>query len=257
VLLDIHTRLTDQTLKNPDAAGRFRHAGESIQVVDPYNEVLHDPPPAEQLPERIAALCEFANGRTPGFFIHPVVRAIILHFWLAYDHPFVDGNGRCARALFYWSMLKQGYWLAEFMAISEIIKKAPAKYGRAFLHVETDENDLTYFVLYHLGVIRQAIAALQEYVQKKTRDLRQIEDRIRSVAQFNHRQLALLSHALRHPQANYTTLSHQNSHRIVPQTARNDLYGLARKGLLEERRTGRALRFRPAPDLERRLKDLT
>ncbi|MBD3393724.1 MAG: hypothetical protein GF418_16430 [Chitinivibrionales bacterium] len=45
--------------------------------------------------------CDFANGKTPAFFIHPVLRAVTLHFWLAYNHPFADGNGRCARALFY------------------------------------------------------------------------------------------------------------------------------------------------------------
>ena len=60
-----------------------------------------------------------------GGFIHPMIRSIILHFWLAYDHPFVDGNGRTARALFYWSMLRHGYWLFEFISISQIILKGP------------------------------------------------------------------------------------------------------------------------------------
>ena len=66
----------------------------------------------------------FANGLTPDKFIHPVIRSMILHFWLAYDHPFVDGNGRTARALFYWSMLKYGYELFEFLSISRILLKA-------------------------------------------------------------------------------------------------------------------------------------
>ena len=116
-----------------------------------YDEIFHDPPPAEQLDERMAAMCDFANGKIPNHFIHPVVRAIILHFWLAYDHPFVDGNGRTARALFYWLMLRNNYWLFEFISISQIIRKAPIKYGRAFLYTETDDNDLTYFILYHLA----------------------------------------------------------------------------------------------------------
>ena len=65
-------------------------------------------------------------------FLHPVIRSILLHFWVAYDHPFVDGNGRNARALFYWSMLRHGFWLAEFFSISHEILKAPRKYYRAF-----------------------------------------------------------------------------------------------------------------------------
>ena len=50
-----------------------------------------------------------------------VVRAILVHFWLAYDHPFVDGNGRTARALFYWVMAREGYWLCEYVSISRIL----------------------------------------------------------------------------------------------------------------------------------------
>src|SRR5205814_10028127 len=56
---------------------------------------------------------------------HPMVRSMILHFWLAYDHPFVDGNGRTARALFYWSMLRNGYWMFEYITISKIILSGP------------------------------------------------------------------------------------------------------------------------------------
>jgi Fic family protein len=54
----------------------------------------------------------------PDKFIHPVVRAIILHFMIGCGHLFVDGNGRTARALFYWSVLHQKYRLMEFISIS-------------------------------------------------------------------------------------------------------------------------------------------
>ncbi|MGB2820543.1 MAG: Fic family protein, partial [Phycisphaerae bacterium] len=134
LLLELHRSLTAKTLDDPSAVGRFRTADEPVEVATPYNEVLHTPPPAEQLETRLKALCDFANEGTPTYFVHPVIRSVILHFWLAYDHPFVDGNGRCARALFYWSMLRRRYWLCEFISISQIIKRAPARYGRAFLY---------------------------------------------------------------------------------------------------------------------------
>lgn len=101
--------------------------------------------------------------------MHPVIIAIVLHSWLAYDHPFVDGNGRTARAPFYWSMLSQGFWLVEFLSISSILRKAPATSSRSFLHAETDENDLTYFILYHLKVIRRAIDELRAYMAEGQR----------------------------------------------------------------------------------------
>lgn len=255
-ILDLQRILTADTLEDPSAAGRFRQKDERIDVVDQYDEVFHTPPPADQLEARIAAMCDFANGQTPGQFIHPVVRAIILHFWLAYDHPFVDGNGRCARAVFYWLMLKNRYWLAEYISISEVIYRAPAQYYRAFLYTETDDNDLTYFILHHLGVVEKAFEELLAYVSRKSEQLREVERRLRLTAALNHRQRALLSHAIRHPDARYTFESHQRSHDVVYETARSDLLDLQAKGLLIGAKIGRTWHFSPVPDLERKLGDV-
>src|SRR5665213_1500746 len=125
LVLEIHQCVTKNTLDRPDAAGRLRREDEEVRVEEDITGVVfHVPPPAAELPARLDAMCAFANGESPDYFIHPIIRAIILHFWLAYDHPFVDGNGRTARALFYWFMLRHGYWHFEVISISEIILKA-------------------------------------------------------------------------------------------------------------------------------------
>ena len=257
LVFDIHLIITDKTLDDKSAAGRFRKADERIVVGDMYNEIFHDPPPAEQLEERMAAMCDFANGKSSTGFIHPVIRSIILHFWLAYDHPFVDGNGRAARALFYWSMLRNGFWLFEFISISQIILKAPAKYGRAFLYTETDDNDLTYFILHQLKVIRRAIRELHEYIKRKTEKLQAIERELRGIAILNHRQRALISHALRHPHQQYTIRSHQISHNVVYQTSRLDLLDLENRGLLNSQKIRRTWYFTPVSALEEKLAKLS
>jgi len=256
MLLELHTILMTGAMDDPSASGRFRGSDEDVVVGDSYNEIYHTPPEAGELPQRVAAMLDFANGKTPEYFLHPVVRSIILHFWLAYDHPFVDGNGRCARTLFYWSMLRQGYWLCEFLSISQIIKKAPSKYETAFLYTETDENDLTYFILYHLDVIRRSINELHEHVSRKTQAMRQTQKMMRAAGTLNHRQLVLLTHALRHSDAEYTMRSHQVSHNVTYQTARTDLYDLVNRELLTQRTIGRTFYFYPAVDLERRIKRL-
>jgi Fic family protein len=256
LVFDLHQIITDKTLNDKSAAGRFRKADERIVFGDMYNEIFHDPPPSKQLEERMAAMCAFANCKSPTGFIHPVIRSIILHFWLSYDHPFVDGNGRAARALFYWSMLRYGFWLFEFISISQIIRKDPAKYGRAFLYTETDDNDLTYFILYHLDVIRRAIKDLHEYIKRKTEQLQTIEHKMRGMAALNHRQRALISHALRHPYQHYTIRAHQVSHNIVYQTSRLDLFDLELRGLLKCRKVGRTWHFIPVDELEERLAKL-
>jgi Fic family protein len=153
-------------------------------------------------------------------------------------------------------MLHHGYWLFEFISISQIIRKAPTQYGLAFLYTETDENDLTYFILYHLDVIRRAIDELHAYLKQKTAELKSVERSLRGIQTLNHRQRDLISHALRHPGGQYTIHFHQVSHNVVYETARTDLLDLQQRGLLRARKIGRTWYFTPREDLETRLGEI-
>ena len=253
LVLDLHRLVCADTLDDPADAGRLRPPGKEVVVDDAYGTVFHVPPPAEELPGRLEEICRFANGETPKVFIHPVVRAIGLHFWLAYDHPFCDGNGRTARALFYWAMLHQGYWLFEFLSISSVINKARGQYELSFLFSESDDNDLTYFLLAQVKVIQQAITSLHTYLERKAGEVGALQQRLEGMEGLNHRQLALLRHALRHSGFRYSVLSHQNSHGVSHQTARSDLQKLAERGLLMAGKDGRREVFRVPEDLAMRL----
>lgn len=252
MILDVHRMITEGTLRDPDDAGRIQQPGERrVDVGDPLEPelVYHRPPPAEDLPELLDTLVEFANTLDEEPFIHPVVRAVALHFALSYIHPFVDGNGRTARALFYRSMLRQGYWLAEFISISRLLYAAPVQYARSFLHTETDGADFTYFLLHQVEVIWRAIEELFTYLDEKVTEVRKVERALRTLDGLNHRQLALLSHAIRRPDAVYTIETHRTSHNVVYQTARADLLDLQALGFLERQQVGREFRFYPAPGL--------
>jgi Fic family protein len=253
-VLELHRIVTDGTLDDPTAAGRLQSPDEvRVTVYDrATGETRYVPPPAEQLPARLESMCEFANGQPRGRFLHPVVRSIIVHLWLASDHPFEDGNGRTARALFYWSMLKHGYWLTEFLSISRILNRAPARYNRSFLYTETDDLDATYFVLNQLAVICRSIEDLYAYLGRKASEVSKTERRLRQ-SDLNHRQKALLAHALRHRDGDYTFRSHQTSHGIVYQSARTDLLDLERRGYLSREVVGQRFHFRPRADLADRL----
>lgn len=255
-VLELQRILTEGTLDNPDAAGRLQRPGEErVGVYDRTDgSLIHEPPPAEQLPDRLQALCDFANDEDPERFVHPVVRAILLHFWLGYDHPFEDGNGRTARALFYWFMRTRGYWLVEYLSISRILRKAPAKYTRAYVETETDDRDTTYFIVYQLDVIQRAVKELHAYLRRKVKEIRDVERLIKGSPDFNHRQLALLSNAVRNPDVSYTFRSHAMSHSVTDETARTDLLSLVRKGLLERRRSGHKHVFTPTAKLPELLK---
>ena len=253
----IHRTLAAGTLDAGADRNYLRVKGDDIAVYDKQGStLLHKPPPAGEITRRMAAMCDFANKTQADAFLHPILKAIVLHFWLAYDHPFVDGNGRTARALFYWSALSQGYGMFEFLSISSVIHKAPAQYARSFLYTETDENDLTYFILAQLGVIRRAINALHAYLDKKASEIQRMEQVLRSSVSVNHRQLALLEHALRHAGMRYTIASHKQSHGVTYQTARTDLLDLASRKLLGMTKMGRVFSFTAPSDLAERLRTL-
>jgi len=95
------------------------------------------------------------------------------------------------RALFYWKMLNAGYWLFEFVSISQFLRKAPVQYGTAFLHTETDDNDLTYFIVHQAEVIRKALLEIHQYVAKKSQETRASMSLMGGHPDLNHRQPAV------------------------------------------------------------------
>jgi len=257
VILELHKIVTKGTLEKEDSAGAWRKTSDDVIVTDQFNNVLHTPPPADEIEKRIANLCSFANQSSEeGGFLHPVIRAILVHFMIGYDHPFVDGNGRTARTLFYWHLLRADYWLMELVSISTILHKQPAKYATAYLLTETDDNDTTYFVDYNLRVINNAIDSLYAYLNRKSEEMKEYglvlsSSAIRRV--LNYRQIALLGHALKNPRTDYTISSHRQSHAVTYQTARTDLLSLADLGLLVKSKHRKAFVFTAPSDLRDRL----
>lgn len=237
-VFEMHRMLTDGTLSDPSAAGRFLRANEDIFIDDETGNILHVPPKATELPQRLAALCAFANQNDDDeTFVHPVIRAIVIHFQIGYDHPFCDGNGRAARALFYWSMLRSGFWMAVFLSISSILRKAPKQYTRAYLHTESDDGDVTYFVSHQLDVLLQSIRGVHGYIERKQRAQNEAERLLKPGSKLartlNHRQRALLLNALGHPEKHFTIDVHQRTHDVAYQTARTDLLGLVDAKLMQ------------------------
>ena len=263
IVLAIHDKVTDGTLSGEDAGkgGQYREDADHIIVGDPNTDnVLHVPPSAALLKDRMQHLCDFVNSKTdpPGSYLPPVIRAIITHFLIGYDHPFVEGNGRTARALFYWVMIKHNYWLMEYVSISSVIKRNQQDYLRAYLRTETDDNDLTYFILQQLEVINEAIDVFHAHVARRVEQDQQIRQMFKSSAlkkSLNPRQISLIRNALSNPGNSYTIKSHSNSHACSKEVARRDLRDLADNlELLEKyKKDAKALVFVAPHDLAERI----
>jgi hypothetical protein len=256
-ICEVHRIVTDGTLDEAEDAGRLQRQGEErirIYGSEGQDQLLHVPPPAEELPERLKRLCDFANGvgEYATQYVPPLVRALVVHFMMGYDHYFVDGNGRTARVIAQWVMLREGFFLMDFVPVSRLLRKAPAQYARSFLEVEQDEGDLTYFLIWHAQIILRGIRELYDYLARKSREMDQVKQLLRST-DLNNRQIGVIEEALRDPSIIVTAAAHADKFRVTPQTAHADLRGLEDGGYLMRVKRGRSFEWYPVPDFQRRV----
>jgi Fic family protein len=240
MLLEMHDDLTRNTIKDEDI-GRLREDKDGI-VVEYGDKIAHVPPTNAFLKKELPRLIEFANDSS-GRYIHPVTKAIILHFWIGYLHPFVDGNGRIARSIFYWFMLKNDYWAIAFLPISMVIKRAPKQYAYSYIYSEQDNLDFTYFYDYNLRRIIQAIDEFKDYIELQHRQYNALDQKLEDIMYTNERQKRLIHHLVSIP-TNYATVgAHQTLQSVSRVTANSDIKRLAAQGLLVSRRDGKSVRY--------------
>ena len=254
----VHRIVTGGTLDEAEDAGRLQRQGEErirIYGSGGDDQLLHVPPPAEELPERLKRLCDFANGvgEYASQYVPPLVRALIVHFMMGYDHYFVDGNGRTARVIAQWVMLREGFFLMDFVPVSRLLRQAPAKYARSFLEVEQDEGDLTYFLIWHAEIILRGIRELHDYLARKSKEMEQVKHLLR-LTDLNNRQIGVIEEALKDSAITVTAASHADKYRVTPQTAHADLRGLEDGGYLMRTKRGRSFEWYPVTDLQRRVR---
>lgn len=233
LLLRIHQLMTEHTMQNPEDAGCFRNNNDVVVENGITHETVHTPPPYEEIPVFVEKLCQFFNEKDARQFVHPIIRGIIIHFLVSYVHPFVDGNGRTARALFYWFMLRQGYWLTEFLSISRVIAKSKKSYEKAFLYTESDNMDMGYFVAYNMKVLEQSFKQLQEYIKRK-QDEKKAANTFLRLGGINKRQAQIIKLFVDDPKAVITVGDMQSEFMISPTTAKADIVGLMNMGILSE-----------------------
>ena len=233
LLLTIHRLMTEKTLDNPEDAGRFR-TNDKVVVADMVEgDIIYTPPSFQEIPEFVESLCDFFNNDNTRTFIHPIIRGIIVHFMLAFMHPFIDGNGRTARALFYWYMLKEGYKLTEYMSISRVIAKSKSNYEKAFRYVENDGNDMGYFVAYNLGALEISFQQLRDYIQRKQRE-KSAASSFMMAGNINQRQALVLQRLKEEPGTIFTVKDVQEQFSVSSMTARKDLSDLVKQGYMTE-----------------------
>ena len=232
LLRQVHELMTIGTLENPEDSGCFRTNDDIVVGNDITGEIVHRPPSYECLESFAEKLCDFFNHSSTSTFLHPIIKGLVIHFLIAYYHPFADGNGRTARALFYWYMLKENYWLVEYLSISRIIYKSKSGYEKSFLYTENDGNDLGYFITYNLDVLDKAFEGLKRYLQKKQAE-RKRADRFMLLDGISHQQSEIIRIFYDEGDITLEAKDIALRFRVSRVTAKSYLDGLVSKGVLK------------------------
>ncbi len=231
-LYELHKLVTENTLEE-ESVGVFRKSNDVNVVNEITGEILHTPPKFENLESLMDSFVRFFNNNPKEDFIHPIVKASILHFLIGYIHPFVDGNGRTARAIFYWYLLKNGYWLTEYLSISRVIMQTKVQYEKAYIYTEIDDMDVTYFIHYQVKVLMRAFEDLKKYVAKKKKEESNLLKYLQQ-EEINERQAEVLYKLEKNGTKSFTVKEIENTYSVTNQTARTDIEELVDKGFLKK-----------------------
>ena len=235
LLFELHSIITKNTLDEEDDVGRLRNDNDDIIVgTSDGRFLLHVPPKRIFMEKELEKLINFANDEVEGPFVHPVIKAIIIHFWIGYLHPFCDGNGRMARLLFYWYLLKNSYWGFSYLPISTIIRKSPEQYKNAYLYSEQDDNDLTYFIDYNIRKIQQSMKEFKKYMEEKMQESSSISEVLKEKYNLNERQIGSLKFHFDNKDGRTTPTVYMNIYKVSKMTAINDLKALVNHGFLKK-----------------------
>lgn len=259
LMLEFHSVATYGVSENDNIPGEFRCSND-IYIGNDENP-LYYPPDFEDLEDRLEKICHFANfkhdGEEGSKFIPPIIKAVILHFLMGYEHPFRDGNGRTARAIFYWYMLKSGYDIFEFISISKVIKERAKDYGYSYLYVQKDYGDLTYFIDFQIKIILEAFDELQDYLKTKTEEFYEIL-KILEHSKYKDKlgfiQKDLIKKGVKEPGRLFKVKSVQNAYGVSANTARKFLKELCEMNIFLPIKFGREVNYIAPADLRKRLK---
>lgn len=234
----LHRIVTNQAL-DFGTPGEFR-SDQDETVVGDWLKIDYVPPPREKMEIFLDDLMGWINQGAKLYEAnpHPLIIASIFHFYFVFLHPFPDGNGRTARALYY-MYLNKSYNAMPYLSISHVIGEKRNRYDKAILNVEKSGTDLTYFIHYSCDITTTAIGNLRVAIQRYSTAGR-LEELIGDLSlQLNKRQIKIMKYLLRPNISQIDVKKYQKLNKVVYETARTDLQGLEQKELIVSQKFGK------------------
>lgn len=161
--LTVHRLLPEETI------GDYRKA----QVVvknSQTGEITFRPPPAIEVPFLMNSFLEWMNNTVNDS--HPILRAGMTHYEIVRIHPFLDGNGRVARAAATLVLFKNGYDIKRFFSLEEYYDREPIHYYEALQSVGKLDGNLTSWLEYFTEGLAIELTRIKEKVKSLSTDLK-------------------------------------------------------------------------------------
>ncbi len=199
-ILEIH-KLTTEKILAEEASGKFRFRQVVIRNTK-TGQISYTPPPAVEVPYLIEDLVGWINS-DEAKQVHPILKAGIIHYEIARIHPFVDGNGRVARAVATLVLFLDNYDIRKFFSFEEYFDENPMQYYLTLqavsnqLVLDTHERDLTPWLEYFSEGVAIELNRVKEKVQRISVDAR-IKDKLGEQVMLNERQMLIMEYLHRH-----------------------------------------------------------
>ncbi len=171
-------------------------------------------------------------------FLHSLIKGILFHYFIAYIHPFFDGNGRIARSLFYFKAIKNNLQFVELLSISATLKDMGKKYEKSFDLVVEHDLDMTYFIDVCLDSLLKALINAKRKVEYLIK-IATLQEKY----QLNSQQIVLLQKMALNKFRSISIEEYAESIKKSREIARLYLKDLARKKLLIEKKESKKFVF--------------
>ena len=156
--------ITVNKILSDDKSGKYR----KTQVVIKNNQtgqISFRPPEASSIERKTKDLLAFISAKQ-NQDMHPVLKSGIVHYELVRIHPFVDGNGRVARALSTLILFLEGYDIRKFFSLEEYFDSDANRYYESLQSVEKNNGDLTVWLEYFTQGLAIELSKIKEKVEK-------------------------------------------------------------------------------------------
>jgi len=229
--------ISKDTISEDDISDGYRN--DEVFVNNGIGEVVHEGSDHNQLFDKMSSLIEYINNSDE----EPIIKACIIHYYFVYTHPFFDGNGRTARALMNFYLIKEGYEIFKYISISKILPERRDKYYKSIKISEDYDNDMTYFIDFYTKLLFDTNNfIIKQYIAETTKQIifiylekfgivlsERINKFLKGYVNFDKNIIDIKEYTRRY--------------KVVQETARKDLEYLVSVGLFKKRKVGKKFNY--------------